>query len=134
MLSACLFKQPNYLHSSSFSFLPPRNPHSYVSKTVITFPSAVKGRPVWIDIFSVCGLCFGINRSASPRGLEHSDLLTSFGQWAAWQFTQQSLLSKHDIYHSSSQKDGIYPMGGQASCLTICWGLSGAVHARNGYF
>lgn len=62
-------------------------------------------------------MCLGMGRAASPRGLVHADLLTSLGQLAAWHFSQQSLLSKQDIYHCCSQKDGTYLMGGQKHLL-----------------
>lgn len=57
------------------------------------------------------------SRSASPRGLVHPDLLGGIGQLAAWHLSQQSLLSKHGIYHCSSRKDSTYLMGRQKRLL-----------------
>lgn len=65
----------------------------------------------------VVSVWLGVSRSVSPRGLVLSDLLSGIGQLAAWHLSQQSLLSKHDIYHCSSQKDGTYLMGRQKRLL-----------------
>lgn len=89
-----------------------------LAKQIIIFSSAAKFRTCLCTFFqSMASVWLGTDRAASPRGLVHSDLLASLGQLAAWHLSQQSLLSKHNIYHCCSQKDGTYLMGGQKHLL-----------------
>lgn len=94
------------------------NSPTTLAKQIIIFSSAAKFRRCLCTFLQrTASVQLGTNRPASPRSLVHPDLLTIIGQLAAWHLSQQSLLSKHDIYHCSSQKDGTYLMGRQKRLL-----------------
>lgn len=89
-----------------------------LAKQILIFSSAARSTTCLHTFLQrMASVWLGTGRAASPRGLVRSDLFTSLGQLAAWHISQQSLLSKHGIYHCYRQKDGTYLMGGQKHLL-----------------